>query len=330
MDPGEGSGSNQHSVEPNAFTQLDDKIRHLLEKVGDLPPIDLPPIEGSEQFNNAKEQYEDLSGAIRDLLKESFQINELTINYLNARIENRNNFDEITQTINQLNTSHQRNKDQKNQLLVDMQTFYNHLNRLHILNQNIQTEEMHPAESSGSIQQSVEPNVFNQLDDKIRPLLEGEFGDLPPIEGIAVWEFENSGPHQINNARDQYENLSRAITYLLNESIRINEFAFEFLNAKIKARNNFDEINQTINRLNYLHQDNKDRKNQLLAKMQTFYDHLNQLYILNQNIQTEAHSDTVEIRQIQHGQHVQGHFGQGQPIRGQRRHGRSGGHRRSG
>nr|CAD2129571.1 unnamed protein product [Meloidogyne enterolobii] len=61
--------------------------------------------------------------------------------------------------------------------------------------------------------------------------------------------------------------------------------------------------------------------------MQTFYDHLNQLHFLNQNIQNE---DTEEIRQVQHGQHVQGHFGQGQPIRGQRRHGRSGGHRRSG
>nr|CAD2129569.1 unnamed protein product [Meloidogyne enterolobii] len=94
---------------------------------------------------------------------------------------------------------------------------------------------MYPEESSGSTDQSVEPNIFNQLDDKIRPLLE-KVGDLPPIEGIEFWEFENSGPHQINNARDQYENLSRAITYLLNKSIRINEFAFEFLNAKIKAR----------------------------------------------------------------------------------------------
>nr|CAD2171299.1 unnamed protein product [Meloidogyne enterolobii] len=225
--------------------------------------------------------------------------------------------------MNKLNTSHQHNKDRKNQLLVDMQTFYDHLTQLHILNQNIQTEGMYPEESSGSTDQSVEPNIFNQLDDKIRPLLE-KVGDLPPIEGIEFWEFETSGPRQFNNAREQYENLSSAITYLLNESIRINEFAFEFLNAKIKARNNFDEINQTINRLNDLHQDNKDRKNQLLAKMQTFYD---QLYILNQNIQTE---DTVEIRQVQHGQHVQGHFGQGQPIRGQRRHGRSGGHRRSG
>jgi len=61
----------------------------LLEKVGYLRPIELPPIEGSQQFNNAREQFEDLSGAIKDLLKESFQINELIINYLNARIKTR-------------------------------------------------------------------------------------------------------------------------------------------------------------------------------------------------------------------------------------------------
>uniref|UniRef100_A0A914L4D7 Uncharacterized protein n=1 Tax=Meloidogyne incognita TaxID=6306 RepID=A0A914L4D7_MELIC len=140
MHPGEGSGSTQQSVEPSVFTQLDDKIRPLLEKVGDLRPIELPPIEGSQQFNNAREQYEDLSGAIKDLLKESFQINELIINYLNARIKTRNNLGEITQTMNKLNTSHQHNKDRKNQLLVDMQTFYDHLTQLHILNQNIQTE----------------------------------------------------------------------------------------------------------------------------------------------------------------------------------------------
>ncbi|CAK5054066.1 unnamed protein product [Meloidogyne enterolobii] len=48
---------------------------------------------------------------------------------------------------------------------------------------------MHQEESSGSTQHSVEPNVFNQLDDKIRSLLEGEFGDLPPIEGIDVWQL---------------------------------------------------------------------------------------------------------------------------------------------
>nr|CAD2129567.1 unnamed protein product [Meloidogyne enterolobii] len=89
MYPGEGSGSTQHSVEPNDFNELDDKIRPLLEKVGDLPPIDLPPIEGQHQFNNAREQYENLFGEISDLLNESIQINELTINYLNARIETR-------------------------------------------------------------------------------------------------------------------------------------------------------------------------------------------------------------------------------------------------
>ncbi|CAK5054063.1 unnamed protein product [Meloidogyne enterolobii] len=84
MYPGEGSGSTQHSVEPNDFNELDDKIRPLLEKVGDLPPIG-----GSQQFNNAREQYENLFGELSDLLNESIQINELTINYLNARIETR-------------------------------------------------------------------------------------------------------------------------------------------------------------------------------------------------------------------------------------------------
>nr|CAD2129565.1 unnamed protein product [Meloidogyne enterolobii] len=96
MDPGEGSGSNQHSVEPNAFTQLDDKIRPLLEQVGesqrcmDIRARKLRPDSPAfgQPITNVRGQYNNLVLAYVDLSAASKGFNEALNHYLNKANQN--------------------------------------------------------------------------------------------------------------------------------------------------------------------------------------------------------------------------------------------------